>query len=416
MMQRRRALQILTRVGLVVSVFSPQSQAKEQERSLGAVATNREIQDDVRGGKSAFPRWASAPKPLGKLPPGADGLRVLGEPLFRGMTIGPIESDLQPGRGYGSDDFGQTLDVLAESGANWVSLTVFGRAWDLRSPGISSRFERAPALVRQSVARSVEMAHARGLRVMLVPHLWVESGGWRAEIDPQTDEGWRERAIAYESFVLPWAKVAEESGVDLFALGVEMRSWVTTQRAPSLYPVIQKIRRAYSGLLTYAANWDDAADTVIWGALDLIAINAFYPLHWEDDASKEELLAGGQRIAQQVTELAELWERPVIFSEFGYTARTITAIRPWLWPEQLGTVQVDPEAQAQAYQSFLAAMPEAKGFGGFFVWRMYADLDDLSQEAAWGFSPWQRPAYGVLEEAWKERYWGDPLLIQSAIQ
>ena len=35
---------------------------------------------------------------------------------------------------------------------------------------------------------------------------------------------------------------------------------------------------------------------------------------------------------------------------------------------------------------------------GFFVWRYYANLDDVSQEAAWGFSPHAKLAERVLEQ------------------
>jgi hypothetical protein len=30
----------------------------------------------------------------------------------------------------------------------------------------------------------MRQAHDRGLRVFLIPHLWVDMGGWRGEIDP----------------------------------------------------------------------------------------------------------------------------------------------------------------------------------------------------------------------------------------
>ena len=35
------------------------------------------------------------------------------------------------------------------------------------------------------------MLRERGIRVLLIPHLWVETTGWRGEVDPGTPEGWR---------------------------------------------------------------------------------------------------------------------------------------------------------------------------------------------------------------------------------
>lgn len=349
----------------------------------------------------------SAPQPISEMLPGARGFRDTGLEPVRGMTIGPIESKLQPGRGYGSAAFDQTLSEVQRMGGNWISLTVFGRVWDLRGVGVDLDFEMPHAQVRQNVIRSVEMAHRRGLRVLLVPHLWVESGEWRAEIQPEDEERIALFHENYSRFALAWAQVAEEAGVDLFAAGVELRSWVTTARAPSFVDLLGKIREKYSGLLTYASNWDDTEDTVVWGHLDVIGINAFYPLHWEDDATFEQVEAGGHRVAEQVEAVARRYERPVVFTEFGYTTRKNTAIKPWLWPEELGKVEVDQTDQARAYAALLGAMRDVPGFMGAFVWRMYADVADMSQEPEWGFSPWGKEAEVVLRNTFSDPRFGD---------
>src|SRR5687768_13612030 len=107
--------------------------------------------------------------------PELDGLAM------RGVTIGPIESALHPERGYGSALFERGLDEAVRLGATWISLTPFGRAWDLKATGVDKTFELAHAENQRAMARAVRQAHARGLRVLLVPHLWVESGEWRGE-------------------------------------------------------------------------------------------------------------------------------------------------------------------------------------------------------------------------------------------
>lgn len=349
-----------------------------------------------------------APLSSGEVPWQARLFHELELPVMRGVTLGPIESSLQPGRGYGSERYEETLREVKKLGANWISLTVFGRVWDLQSTGISLSFEAPWEETRDNVRRAVEQAHRAGLRVLLVPHLWVESGGWRAELEPGSAAAWERWARSYERFVLSWAEVAEETGIDLFAVGVELRSWVTTTRAPRFVSVIEKVRSRYSGWITYAANWDDAEDTVIWGHVDLIGINAFYPLHHEEGATLEQLAAGGQRVASQVEELARRLQKPVFFSEFGYVARRDTAIRPWLWPEELEEVTFDQQAQEEAYAALLAPMVDVSGFSGMFVWRMYADVADLSQEPDWAFSPWGKRAQEVLRAAYQVRYQEEP--------
>lgn len=324
---------------------------------------------------------------------------------IRGMTLGPIESRVQPGRGYGSLRFAETLREVEGLGANWVSLTVFGRVWDLRSRRIEPSFEASLAETTEAVCRSVSMAHERGLRVLLVPHIWVETGGWRAELDPGRGAEFEEWVRSYERFVSHWAQISERCGVDLYAAGVELRFWVTDpERAPAFRGLLDRLRRLYSGPLTYAANWDDVGDTLVLADLDVVGINAFYPLHWEKGASDQQLRSGGERAALEVEILRRRYERPVVFTEFGYTTRPDTAIEPWLWPEQLPGVVVDQEAQATAYAALLSAALESRAFGGTFVWRMYADVSDLSQEPEFGFSPWGKRALPVLRDAFRSRF------------
>lgn len=325
---------------------------------------------------------------------------------IHGMTIGPIESSLHTGRGYGSPAFEAALVTSRRLGANWISLTPFGRVWDLRSRGIDLRFEAPAAETAQAITRAVAQAHARGLKVMLVPHLWVESGEWRGELDPGSDEAWQEWSRAYARFVLHWARIAERSAVDLFSVGVELRSWVTTTRAPSFSAIIDEVRNVYSGPLTYAGNWDDIEQTVILGQLDVIGINAFYPLHHEDGASFPQLLEGGRRVAQRAATLSQAWGKPILFTEIGYTNRVDPAIRPWEWPDSMKDVTLAPHQQAEAYAALLHDLTDEPWFAGFFVWRMYSDPFDCSQEAQWGFSPLYREAELVLRDAYATRWAG----------
>jgi hypothetical protein len=53
------------------------------------------------------------------------------EHAIRGLTVGPIENARHASRGYGSAASSHTFRVADRLGANWVSLTPFGRVWDL---------------------------------------------------------------------------------------------------------------------------------------------------------------------------------------------------------------------------------------------------------------------------------------------
>lgn len=340
----------------------------------------------------------------------AAGARADVAPLdapIRGVTIGPIENARHRDRGYGSDPCGRAVAEAKALGATWVSLTPFGRVLDLAPTGVDMSFEAPFEQNRAAVLAAIHQAHAAGLKVLIVPHLWVESGGWRALVDPRSDAGWAAWSAAYQRFAVTWAKVAAEGRAEMFAVGVEQRSWVTSSRAPSYVEVIRAVRGVYPGLVTYSANWDDAEDSVILGELDVIGVNAFFPLAEREGATRAELVAGGERVRAKMERLAARWGRPVMFAEIGYTTRKDPALRPWEWPDTMKNVVVDQQAQADAYFGLLAPMLRSPGFAGFFVWRVYADPDDVSQESEWGFSPRGKLAEAVMADAFRARWASD---------
>ena len=326
---------------------------------------------------------------------------------IRGLTVGPIENSYHPGHGYGSPAFERSLVEAESMGATWIALTPFGRVNDLSAKGVDPTFEKPFRENREDVARAVKMAHAHNLKVMLVPHLWVESGGWRAELDPLTEGGWEAWTRSYRKFVLAWGAVAEQTHVEMMSTGVELRFWVTGPKAPKFAAIVRELRHVYHGTLTYSANWDDAEHTVIWGEVDVMGINAFYPLAPHDGASMAEMRTGGANVVAKVRALADAWRRPVLFTEVGYTTRSNPSVRPWEWPDGMQNVTIDPLAQAQAYDALLAPLLDEPQFMGFFVWRVYSDPDDVSQEAEWGFSPRGKPAELVIRDAFATSWASD---------
>ena len=342
-----------------------------------------------------------------RLPPGPLGFQEAGLGGIRGVTVGPIESSQWPGRGYGTPYSAALLDELARLGSTWISITPFGRLWSLSSTSIQLDFEAPYADNRAQVARMIAQAHARGLKVLLIPHLWVETGGWRGEIDPGSAEGWQAYQSSYRAFVLGWAELAAEAGADAFSIGVECKSWSGRFDA-SWRALIDAVRARFDGLLTYSANWDEAEGVVFWDALDLIGINAFYPLAHQNGASYAQYLAGARRARDGLAQLAGALEMPVLFVEVGYTTRRDAAVEPWLWPDDMRDVVIDEQEQARALAAVLEIFLPEPWFAGLFVWRYYANLDDVSQEEIWGFSPHGKPAEQVLQRnfAWQ---WGvDP--------
>jgi len=356
--------------------------------------------------------------PAGRLDPDAlgavpDGWRDAGWPGIRGLTVGPVESVREPGHGYGTAAAGETLDALAELGASWVSLTPFGRLWSLDDTVVKPDFEAARDANGAAVRETIRQAHARGLRVLVIPHLWVETGGWRGDVEPGSPAAWAAYQDSYEAFVLGWADEAEAAGADAFSIGVECKSW--SNRFPARWAtLIDRVRGRFGGLLTYSANWDEVERVVFWDHLDLIGVNSFTPLAAEGGADYATYVAGARAWADRLEDVATTWGMPVVFVEVGYTARPDAAVEPWLWPDGMRDVVVDEVEQARALTATFEAFLPRPWFVGFFVWRYYANLDDVSQEAAWGFSPRGKLAAPILGEVFALPWAVDPAPLPGA--
>ncbi len=331
----------------------------------------------------------------------------------RGVTVGPIESSREPGKGYGSPASELLVRELRGLGASWISVTPFGRIWSLDSTTIKRDFEAPYASNRAAVVEMIRESRASGLRVLLIPHLWVETTGWRGEIDPGTPEGWRRYIAEYRAFVTEWAAVAEDAGADAFSIGVECKSW-SGRFGSDWARLIGDVRATFHGPLTYSANWDEAENVIFWDQLDAIGVNAFYPLADHDGASFEEYVAGAERARDRVLAHARIENKPVLFVEIGYTTRPNAAVQPWLWPDGMEGVVVDEGEQERALEALIQVFAAEPWFLGFFVWRYYASLDDVSQEAAWGFSPHGKRAELALAHAFTNPWASDQWVRESS--
>ena len=344
-----------------------------------------------------------------RLPPieGRAGLEATGIPPFRGITVGPIVSSQQAGLGYGTAASAALLDHLVRMGVTWISITPFGRIWSLHSTDIYMDFEAPYEDNREAVGRIIQQAHERGIRVLVIPHLWVwNESGWRGEIDFPEEAGWLAYQASYRAFVLAWARDSERFGADAFSIGVECKSW-SGRFGAYWTSLIAEVRHDFGGWLTYSANWDEAENVLFWDQLDFIGVNAFYPLADHNGATTAEYVAGAARIRDQVATLTEVLDMPLLFVEVGYTTRADAAVEPWLWPDGMTDVVYSEEEQARALDaSFQAFVPE-RFFAGFFLWRYYANLDDVSQEAEWGFSTHAKLAEPMLVNTFASEWASD---------
>lgn len=135
--------------------------------------------------------------------------------------------------------------------------------------------------------------------------------------------------------------------------------------------LIAAARGEFSGSLSYAANFDQYAFVPFWDELDLISINAYFPLRRHllpeaDDAALLDVLRigwlGHLRAIDTFRRAAGASDHPVLFTEIGYVSRVNSTIEPWaatgfsVLPTEDGTRLVVWEEQASDYSERALAM------------------------------------------------------------
>jgi len=89
------------------------------------------------------------------------------------------------------------------------------------------------------------------------------------------------------------------------------------------------VRQVYSGRITYSANWDRLDSVPFWDAVDLIGVQAYFPLSHEPHPTAEALRRGWDAPIERLRRLAERHGKPVLFAEIGYDVSPDAAREPW---------------------------------------------------------------------------------------
>lgn len=172
-------------------------------------------------------------------------------------------------------------------------------------------------------------------------HLWVRGGeeGYGSLAAYLDDRIGTERAWAERSAGIPPGSEPRASVGDLHAINVRRalleRHWEE---------LIGRVREVYDGPLGYAANFDQYHDVGFWDRLDVMGINAYFPLRGRPatdgpaaaaeapETLLAELTSGWTRVLDDIARFRAkqgLGGMPVVFTEIGYTPRSGSTVQPW---------------------------------------------------------------------------------------
>jgi len=291
------------------------------------------------------------------------------------------------------------IDEILKVHANSAAVMPFGFMRETAHPEIIFDTDRQWfGETKQGAKQYIELLRKNGIEVMLKPQIWVWKGEFTGTITMQTEEQWKELETSYDKFILTFAQLAEETKVPIFCIGTELEKFVEN-RPDYWLRLIAKIRKVYTGKLTYAANWDEYRRTPFWSALDYIGIDAYFPLSEAKTPTVAELQEGWQRWKVTIAEVASTNERPVLFTEFGYRSMDFTAKKPWLVDHKEEGINL--QAQVNAKTAIFKEFWKEDWFAGGYVWKWFIEHEKSGGEKDNRFTPQNKPAQQVIGNHYK---------------
>ena len=285
---------------------------------------------------------------------------------------------------------------VKKASANYVALMPFGFIKNLKSPNVAFNGKRQwygeTGKGLRQYANEFKKEH---IKLMIKPQIWVWGGAYTGHIVMNSEEEWEILENSYKTFIITYAKIAEELDADIFCIGTELEQFVS-KRPGYWKELIQKIRKVYSGKITYAANWDEFKRTPFWDKLDYIGIDAYFPVSDSKTPTVEDCLEGLKAHKQVVYNLSKKNDKPVLFTEFGYRSVDYAGKEPWKSDRSM--IEVNLEAQTNTTRALFKTFWKEDWFAGGFVWKWFHNYENSGGEENSRFTPQNKPVEAIIKE------------------
>ncbi len=369
------------------------------------------------------------------------GLLVLAVPLLRlaggdddGGTVTPREDFvplssqlrglwLQVHTNSPDCPFEDYIQEIAATGANTVGLSISAVQQNASSASVYVDRQRTPSDER--LVGMLEVADELKLRTVLMPIVLLthpRGSEWRGQIDPPDWSAWW---ASYSEYILHYAALAQEHGVDVFIVGSELiqterqedrwrgliaairrqsreildrqfreqlkarhPDWTADQwreaygiasidaLAPSTAEALPaELRSEYEAfveqrrmLLSYSANWDHYTVPKFWDALDAVGMTSYYNLNPRgvENPTVESLSEAWAPIRNEIAAWQRKVNKPILFMEVGWPSQDGCSIEPWNYVRSQTMALVE---QQRCMQSFLQTFAKEPWVGGVLVWK-----------------------------------------------
>lgn len=283
--------------------------------------------------------------------------------------------------------------------ANYAAIMPFGFIRTLDHPEIIFDTDRQWfGETSAGASQYIELLHSDGIEVMMKPQIWIWRGEFTGNLKMNSEEDWIQLENEYSNFILTYAKLAETTQVKVFCIGTELEQFVI-QRPTYWKHLIAEIKKVYSGKLTYAANWDEYKRVPFWDQLDYIGVDAYFPISDTKTPSLEESKAGWKPWKEELKTVSEKFDKPILFTEYGYRSVDFAGKEPWDSNHELPSINF--EAQTNLLESLYQEIWNEPWFAGGFIWKWFIAHEQVGGEKDNQFTPQNKPAQQSVKRAYK---------------
>lgn len=322
---------------------------------------------------------------------------------------------------YSGDAPADSMKKLAATGADFVCISFSTEMETFDTAGFSFSQDNERMVTDDEVRRAIQLARDNNLKVILKPVVNVQDGTWRAWIKFDTPDGsldmakWDSWWSDFRQFLLHYAKIAEETGCEMYCLGCEMES--TEPFELRWRNLIAEVRQVYGGPITYNAN-HGREDKIPWfDAVDVIGLSAYFPVGTDDveaaladdltkvppsDTSLSALKNRWLPVKERLETLSKQFNRPILFIELGVCNGKGCTAAPWT--HQDPNMVYDADEQARYYQAVIETFWKEKWFMGFAWWEWPSHLYDHEKAITdIGFCIYGKPAENVVRQWYSKK-------------
>ncbi|QTN39388.1 glycoside hydrolase [Cryomorphaceae bacterium] len=294
----------------------------------------------------------------------------------------------------GSKPTADVMKSVEEASVNWLCLMPYGFSSN-DDPNLRFNSERQwVGETSEGIRHCTSMAHDLGYSVAIKPHIWLFNGAYTGHWSFDTEEDWATLEASYTKYIITFAEIAEDEGAELFILGTELEKFVE-QRPDYWFDLIDSVRAVYSGMVTYAANWDEYDHVPFWKELDYIGIDAYFPLTDNPKATAEKIRKIWLKQYAVIDGFANEVERPVLFTEYGYRSVYGGFTEPW---DSSRRKEYDIATQLNGYIGLYNAVWQQKSFAGGFLWKWFDRPESAGGTGHTGFTPQNKPSLEVIRD------------------